>query len=190
MSHSDSEEVHQVTERQLVVYRPPVTTIVPRYWKFGDRAYCYPILGDCWELRRWRRHYRGEPFPTPQQVAEEYQILDNIISIRRTIHKLYKTKEYRGDWTWVALSVADFASSNQQHRWYSFPFEAGRPLTFTEATTPRSWRTQHFSHYYFPLTEFTATPSEQYYQIRDREYSWWRYLQLEREADNFDIHRD
>jgi len=95
-----------------------------------------------------------------------------------------------GHWTHIAVRVADYLAPNE-NIWYSdYLGEAGRPLTWRQASTPRYWRTQHFTHHYFPLTEFTATPSEQYYQIRDREYSWWRYLQLEREADNFDIHRD
>ena len=98
MSDSDSEEVQQVTDRQLVVYRPPVTAIVPRYWKFGDRAYCHPELGDYWELRRLRYHGPNYPFPSPQQVSEEYQVLDNIINFRRILYRLRKTKEYLGGW--------------------------------------------------------------------------------------------
>ena len=185
MSQSDSEEVHQVTERQLVVYRPPVTDIVPRYWKFGDRAYCHPELGDFWELRRLIHWGPNHPFPSPQQVSEEYQILDNIISIRRTLHWLRKTKRYQGDWSWLVQRLSDLACPFGEHNWWPAAIPI-RPPTFAELNTPKIWKTQHFYHYFFPATEFTATPTEQYYQIRDRDYDWWFLQQLE----EFDIDND
>ena len=160
MSDSDSEEVQQVTERQLVVYRPPVTDIVPRTWRFGDRAYCHGSFFDLRCLIDYRI------VPTPQQTYQEYQLLDNIISIRRTLYNLRRSGYYPGDWDWLVSHIFEY-------QLFPTPWGPPRPwhtrswrLTYRQATNPRSWQTEHYRHWYLPYTEFTATPSEQLYQCR------------------------
>ena len=190
MSNSDSEEVPQeqeILERQIVVYRPPVTAIVPRYWKFGDRTYCHPELDDQWALRS-TSDPDNYPFLSPQEIAEEYRVLDNIISIRRALHSIYKSRYYRGDWGWATTLIAEYTSDYRTFGLVNR--DPITPPTYSEATSVQSFSTRHFQHNIFPFREFTPTPTEQYYQIRGRCYWWHRYLYEQQETEDFDIDND
>ena len=179
MSNSGTEEVPQdieVTERQIVVYQPPVVQLPQetrwtiRYWHFGDRGPPEDNL-IFWnsppDIRRSHtiRSSWGELDLSPQLISQEYKELDNIISIRKTLFENFSC--FQG-WDQVVAHII----------WIAYDIKPQKdtpPIQPTDIWTARNyihfWYSRHFRHSYIPAFEFTSTFEEQRELCRSRRWT-------------------